>query len=66
MMDRELIENKLQEIQEETRKLINDAYICGYKDGYLECTCHKGMAMNESSKTTYGDFQMSTISVKNI
>ena len=44
-MDRELIEEKLRQIQEETRKLIDDAYICGYQDGYLECTSHKGLAM---------------------
>lgn len=43
-MDRELIEQKLREIQEETRKLIDDAYVCGYKDGYMECTFHKSLA----------------------
>ena len=41
-MDKELIEQTLQAIHEETRKLINDAYICGYKDGYLECVNQKG------------------------
>ena len=50
-MDRDLIEQKLQEIQELTRKLINDAYICGYKDGYFECTYHKGMAATETYLT---------------
>ena len=54
-MDRELIEKKIRDIQEEIRKLIDDAYICGYKDGYLECTCHKGMVMNESSQVIYKD-----------
>lgn len=44
-MDRELIEQKLREIQEETRKLIDDAYVCGYKDGYMECTFHKSLAV---------------------
>lgn len=43
-MNRELIEQKLREIQEETRKLIDDAYVCGYKDGYMECTFHKSLA----------------------
>ena len=43
-MDRELIEQKIQEIQEGIRKLIDDAYVCGYKDGYMECTLHKGLA----------------------
>ena len=42
-MDKELIEQKLQEIHEETRKLIDEAYVCGYKDGYMECTFHKGL-----------------------
>ena len=44
-MDRELIELKLAEIQDQTRKLIDEAYISGYKDGYFECMNHKGMAM---------------------
>lgn len=44
-MDRGILEQRLLKIQEETRQLIDDAYICGYKDGYFECTCHKGMAM---------------------
>ena len=44
-MDREAIERELKNIIEHTRKLIDDAYICGYQDGYLECTSHKGLAM---------------------
>lgn len=59
-MDRESIEQRLQEIHEETRKLIDEAYVCGYKDGYMECTFHKGLAKTgayESQKT------MATISL---
>ena len=44
-MDRDLVEQKLTEIQNQTMKLIDEAYISGYKDGYFECMNHKGMAM---------------------
>ena len=63
-MDREIIEQRLLKIQEETRQLIDDAYICGYKDGYFECTCHKGMAMTgvylSSPKEEFKTINLST------
>lgn len=65
-MDREFIEQRLLKIQEKTRKLIDDAYVCGYKDGYLECTCHKGLAMNEGAKIIYQDPSISTVSLKHM
>lgn len=40
-MNREQIEDELDEIMNKTRKLIEDAYICGYRDGYIECITHK-------------------------
>ena len=58
-MDRELIEQKLQEIHEETRKLIDDAYVCGYKDGYMECTLHKGLVKTNAYETQ----KMATVSI---
>ena len=36
-MDRELIEEQISNIQEQIRDLIDKAYMCGYKNGYIDC-----------------------------
>ena len=46
-MDRDAIEKELEIIMERTRKLINDAYVCGYKDGYCECIGTRSKINNE-------------------
>lgn len=45
-MNREKIEEELARLQEETRKLIDEAYMCGYKDGYVECVNSKNRVKN--------------------
>ena len=49
-MDRELVEENLSKVFEETRKIINDAYVAGYKDGYFECMMHKHMSEEIESR----------------
>jgi len=46
-MDKEQLEREFDEILKRTRKLIDDAYVCGYKDGYFECIVHKHKATEE-------------------
>ena len=50
-MDKEQIENELSKMFEKTRKLIDDAYVCGYKDGYYECMIHKYKPLKEPKKS---------------
>jgi len=49
-MDKDQIEKELDEIVERTRKLIDDAYVCGYKDGYFECMIHKYKPLKEPKR----------------
>ena len=47
-MDRNTNEKELESILERTRKLIDDAYMCGYKDGYCECIRTKNKVKSET------------------
>ena len=51
-MDKGQIEKELNDLFEKTKKLVDDAYICGYRDGYYECMIHKYRAKEEDPKIT--------------
>ena len=46
-MDREQVERELSETFSNIKKIIDDAYVSGYKDGYFECMVHKHNAFDE-------------------
>ena len=50
-MDKEQIEKELNEMFGKTKKLIDDAYVCGYKDGYYECMIHKYKPLDEPKRS---------------
>lgn len=49
-MDREVIEKEINDISESIRKLIDEAYMCGYKDGYCGCINAKVRVNNEDKE----------------
>ena len=57
-MNKDQIEEILNELSDSTRKLIDDAYVCGYKDGYLECIANKYKELNRE-KTQTNTIQLS-------
>ena len=46
-MGRGEIEKELNSLFEKTKKLVDDAYVKGYKDGYFECIVHKYASKQE-------------------
>ena len=46
-MDKNQIEEELNRMIKRTKDLIDEAYICGYKDGYYECMIHKYKPLEE-------------------
>ena len=49
-MDKEQIEKELNDICDKTKKIIDDAYVRGYRDGYFECMLHKYAAKQEDEE----------------
>ena len=46
-MNKTEIEEELNSIFKNIKNIIDNAYICGYRDGYYECMFHKYRAIEE-------------------
>ena len=51
-MDREQIEEEFNKIFDRAKKLVDDAYVRGYRDGYFECMIHKYAAKQDEPEIT--------------